>query len=213
MNWTGTASELAVETTRLCSELEIDDTVTPNTRLIRHYVQQEVLRRPERRGREVHFGFRQIVEYLAARQLLQDGWPLAKVTEFNRTATTCQLLELLPKGREPTEAQDLVASFKASAPPLNRERRHRRRIRTAPMDRSIEMTKRRVLRRRRTGQPVDGPENIERKRLVRLALADWCHVYVDPNEWRNKSLAELEEMGKIFTKCLIVEHNVSGEER
>ncbi len=34
-----------------------------------------MLSAPEREGREALFGLRQVVEFLAARYLLKDGWP------------------------------------------------------------------------------------------------------------------------------------------
>jgi hypothetical protein len=77
--------------------------------------------RAERRGREGVFGLRQLLEYLAARALLRDGWPLAKIAAFTSRASEAELAALLPappraagpRGR--TRAQDLVSQFRAKS--------------------------------------------------------------------------------------------------
>src|SRR5215831_20249468 len=96
-DWEGTAAELADEAAAIAEEIRISDgdaerggdaesraSWRPNERLVRHYVQVGILGRPERAGKEAHFRFRQLVELLATRVLLNDGWPLAKIAGFVR---------------------------------------------------------------------------------------------------------------------------------
>jgi hypothetical protein len=69
---------------------------------VRHYVQVGVLTASEREGREAMFGLRQVVEFLAARYLLKDGWPLAKVAEMVRTTDLDGLAVMIPTDRPRT---------------------------------------------------------------------------------------------------------------
>jgi len=214
-DWEGTASELAAVVADVSRELNIiDDDVTPNERLVRHYAQQGVLERPERRGKEAIFGFRQIVEFMAARNLLRDGWPLAKVAEFNRAAELSQLLDLLPKGREPNRAQELVAKFqRRSAPAELFEDRQLSMSSPSFLARSVELTKGRISKREALealGNPSESPE---RDSLVRLALAPWCHVYFDPEVLRQLSPETPELLGQALTQCLIDERIRPGDKK
>ena len=85
-DWRGTAAELADKLNDVLAGIPslADDAGSANERLVRHYVQVGVLTAPEREGREALFGLRQVVEFLAARYLIKDGWPLAKVAEMVR---------------------------------------------------------------------------------------------------------------------------------
>ena len=76
-DWRGTADELAAKCNEILATMPLlaEDAGAANERLIRHYVQVGVLSAPEREGREALFGLRQVVEFLAARYLLKDGWP------------------------------------------------------------------------------------------------------------------------------------------
>jgi DNA-binding transcriptional MerR regulator len=113
-DWRGTAAELANECNALiplCPSLA-GDAGAANERLVRHYVQVGVLTPPERERREALFGVRQVVEFLAARYLLNDGWPLAKVGEIVRATDVPGLLELIPAERTPTRAEETVARYR-----------------------------------------------------------------------------------------------------
>jgi hypothetical protein len=49
-----------------------------NERLLRHYVSMGVVDKPSREGRDALYGFRHLVQFVAARRLLAEGFPLAK---------------------------------------------------------------------------------------------------------------------------------------
>jgi len=113
-DWRGTADELAGKCNDLLATVPslADDAGAANERLIRHYVQVGVLSAPEREGREALFGLRQVVEFLAARYLLKDGWPLAKAAEIVRGTDVAGLTELIPSERPRTRAEELVAQYR-----------------------------------------------------------------------------------------------------
>jgi DNA-binding transcriptional MerR regulator len=115
-SWRGTAADLAEMANSLISLIPslAEDAGAGNERLVRHYVQVGVLSPPDREGREALFGHRQVLEFLAARYLLRDGWPLAKVAEILRATDVAGLLELVPSDRPRTRAEAVVAEYRAA---------------------------------------------------------------------------------------------------
>ena len=214
-SWEGTAAELASAVTRIAEELNLgSDEVVPNERLVRNYVQQGILERPERRGKEAFFGFRQIVEFLAARNLIRDGWPLAKIAEFNRSSGLTELLEVLPRGRERNRAQELVSKYRRLST-LDSAADHLEMSAPSPsfLERSAEITKGRISKRdalEALGNPSVSPE---RDSLVRLTLAPWCHVYFDPEVFRRMPPDAAEQVGEALTQCLMDERIRPGEKK
>ncbi len=214
-SWEGTAAELANVVADVLQELDIvDDEVSPNERLVRHYAQQGVLERPERRGKEALFGFRQIVEFLVARSLLRDGWPLAKVAEFNRCADLDQLLDVMPQRREHNRAQELVSKFRQRAA---RSEPLRRILDPSPsstfLARSAEMTKGRITKREALDALGTLGEPPRQDNLVRLELAPWCHVYFDPEALRQLPPDTPERLGQALTHLLIDERIRPGDKK
>lgn len=126
-DWTGTAAQLAHVLVQVLPRYTLSPEPLPSERLIRFYVTSGVLLKPQREGREALFGQRQALQFLAARALLEDGWPLAKVAAYLQGLTDSDLLALLPEREAiapvppgggaamPTRAQQLVARFRRSA--------------------------------------------------------------------------------------------------
>ena len=190
-DWRGTAAELADKVNEVLASVPSlrDDAGTANERLVRHYVQVGVLTVPEREGREALFGVRQVVEFLAARWLLKDGWPLTKVAELVRATDVAGLAQLVPSERPRTRAEDVPAKYLGTS-------RHIEPARSAPrlppmatfmvppgLDpgtaRAADLSRRRVSLEenlKALGNPAGRPD---RKRVVRLELTPWCHVDVD----------------------------------
>ena len=161
-DWRGTAAELADKVNEVLASVPSlrDDAGTANERLVRHYVQVGVLTVPEREGREALFGVRQVVEFLAARWLLKDGWPLTKVAELVRATDVAGLAQLVPSEHPRTRAEDVAAKYRGTA-------------------RAADLSRRRVSLEenlKALGNPAGRPD---RKRVVRLELTPWCHVDVD----------------------------------
>ena len=107
-DWAGSADGLVKLLRRLIRERAVPAAGSkPNVRLLRHYVSVGAVSRPERIGREVHFGYRHLVEYLVVRVLLEDGWPLAKIAELTSRASLDALLDYF-EPEPPTGARAAV---------------------------------------------------------------------------------------------------------
>ena len=114
--WNGTAADMANVVPQIMQEIGLrDDSTEPNERLIRHYVSVEILDRPTRVGKEAIFGFRQLLQFVSARILINDGWPLAKVAEQTFDVSEGELLRMATSYQPKTTAQELVKKFKGDA--------------------------------------------------------------------------------------------------
>lgn len=197
VQWRGTAGELAETVQEILQALGLDTEPTPTERLVRYYVTEGVLSRPDREGREARFGFRQIIEFLAVRILLADGWSLARIADYFRTVSIEGLLSLLPPvpgiaqakyemapsaplpRPAPTAAEMLVGQFAeryetkrpaTSVPPAT----------IAPPDavRARAQAKQEIkVALARLGVVADIPP---RAGEVRFTLAPWCEVHILP---------------------------------
>ena len=84
-----------------------------NERLVRYYVTEGVVDRPDRVGRDAVYQFRHLLQLLNARRLAEKGVSLSMIGDFNRRATTQELRAALDEPA-PTEAELLVRSFKVA---------------------------------------------------------------------------------------------------
>jgi hypothetical protein len=199
-DWQGTAGELADAAAGLAIELGLPDADSrPNERLVRHYVQVGILARPERRGKEAYFGFRQLTELLTARVLLSDGWPLAKIAEFTRATALEDLLDLLPKAHHGTPAQEPAQRFAPST--------------RAPMERSVELQKLRLSLQDTFGRGAAVARYNDPALYVRIDLTPWCHVYVERAAAGSISPEEADELGRALRHALIVQRVPKREKK
>jgi len=122
----GSADELIKNATMLsesiCLALEASDANEGegegNERLLRHYVSMNVVDKPVREGRAAKYNFRHLLQYLTARRLLKQKFSLAKIAEYTSLVPTQSLIDALLAPPHRSEAELLVAAFKAgdSAP-------------------------------------------------------------------------------------------------
>ena len=202
-DWRGTAAELADRLNQLLGGIPslTDDAGSANERLVRHYVQVGILTPPEREGREALFGLRQVVEFLAARYLLKDGWPLAKVAELVRTTDVEGLAQLIPAERPRTRAEEVAAkyrglrgdtppSIRANTPAAKRaaEAAFALASEETPLSVAAGISRRRVSLEENLKALGNTAGRADRSRIVRIELTPWCHVHVD--------LAALGEMSE-----------------
>jgi DNA-binding transcriptional MerR regulator len=202
-DWRGTAADLADRLNQILGGIPslTDDAGAANERLVRHYVQVGILTPPEREGREALFGLRQVVEFLAARYLLKDGWPLAKVAELVRTTDVEGLAQLIPAERPRTRAEEVVAKYRGGRIPVPRAGRSappaleltpesarpgasQSSVQQAmklesPLAVAAGISRRRVSLEENLKALGNTAGRADRSRVVRIALTPWCHVHLD----------------------------------
>ncbi len=156
-----------------------------------HYTQLGVLDRPERRGKEAYYSFRQLVQYLAARWLLQDGWMLAKIAEVTATRSTLELAALLPDPPQ-NPAQALIQRFKETS--------------TASSEAITSRQTALLQQRTRLQQVLPDLGNpggvVQRRDRVQLSLTDWCQVLIDADRLPTLSPEESTRLGEALAAAL-----------
>lgn len=209
--WRGSAKDLADKVNEVMTTLTASPTEEVNERLVRYYVQEGVLDAPEREGREAMFGFRQLVQAIAARFLLRDSWPLKKVAELIRASDLDALLAMAPGATSRTPAEAAIARIRGSAAPqLDRMAMSINRS-EAMLGKAADITQRRSAltdNLRALGNESGAPE---RRRLLRLELAPWCHVDLDAEELRKMDEHTPEILGTALTQALQEERLKKGE--
>lgn len=209
-DWRGTASELADRLNEVLAGVPAlaDDAGSANERLVRHYVQVGVLTAPEREGREALFGLRQVVEFLAARYLLRDGWPLAKVAEMVRATDLDGLAGMIPSDRPRTRAEEVVAKYRTGrAPPA----RVASSAAGMPLTVAAGISRRRVSLEENLKTLGNDEGRPERSRIVRIELTPWCQVHIDATKLDEMSEDIPETLGAALTQALLEERIQKGK--
>ena len=123
----GSADDLIASAQEVAKILNLDQEATEgNERLVRHYVSVGVVDKPTREGRDALYGFRHLVQFVAARRLLTEGFSLAQIAKFTVAVPTDALTDYLEKPDRANEAELLVAAFRSesssrnSPPPASR---------------------------------------------------------------------------------------------
>jgi hypothetical protein len=205
--WTGDVNELArVAGTLLAARGLGEGATEPNVRVIRDYAQRGIISRAERHGKEAVYGQRQLLELVAARVLVADGWPLAKIAEQLALMGTLELRSLIPgRAAETPPNRALVLarrlrdearlqSGQARAAPSSSEEFARRAAHLS----SLQAKAGEALRQ--LGLAEDAPA-VEQRTLI--AVAPWCQLLVDSGRLGRLTIEEAEAIGKAVTAALL----------
>jgi DNA-binding transcriptional MerR regulator len=233
LDFKGSATELAELCNRLLRENKVDqdnlegERDPANERLIRHYVHVDVLTPPVRQGRDAVYGARQAAEFVIARKLLSDGWPLAKIAELIKSYDLP--IPALAEGEPelPTEAERVIARIHAAKGPgkvMERPHVARRKsmpepTRSAPMSMPDSLGQAAALSARRMDLAETlralGNESgaVEREEMVRIRLTPWATVDVDARQLRRLGPAAAEALGKALAEALRQEQVSGGDKR
>ena len=217
LDWSGTAGELADKCNELMPEVGLkEEEGAANERLIRHYVQLGVLSPPVRQGREALYGARQVLEFVIARYLLRDGWPLAKIAELVKTYDLPDSRLPSGEGEAPTAAERALARIRESESTPRRPAASvpsEPGIASASLGRAAEISTRRIDlgdKLRALGNPAGTPTRSE---LVRLQLTPWCTVDIDLAQLRRLGPDTPELLGQALTQILLDERLTRGERK
>jgi DNA-binding transcriptional MerR regulator len=116
--FTGNSDQLTLAAGKLAESLSLalepsEGEAEGNERLLRYYVSLNVVDKPDRQGRDAVYNFRHLLQYLTARRLLQQKFSLAKIAEYTGLVPTQSLVDALLAPPHRSEAELLVAAFKA----------------------------------------------------------------------------------------------------
>jgi len=231
LDFRGSAVELAELCNQLLTDNGLEDDEVANERLIRHYVHVDVLTPPVRQGRDAVYGARQAAEFVIARKLLKDGWPLAKIAELIKTYDLPIPAPTEGEPELPTDAERAIARIRASQDaPAKRQRLGAQ----APMPAmsvgqkaytnlepppSDSLARAASLSARRMGLAETlrelGNESgvVERGEMVQLRLTPWATVLVDARELRRLGPVEADALGRALADALREARMTRGDKK
>jgi DNA-binding transcriptional MerR regulator len=111
-NFLGNATDLANLASQCTRYMNLPgDLDKINERIVRYYVAEGLVERPERIGRDAQYGYKHLLQFLAGRFLVESGFPMQKVGPYLETQDVPQLETLVINRNKPNMAELLVASF------------------------------------------------------------------------------------------------------
>jgi DNA-binding transcriptional MerR regulator len=142
-SFSGNAADLASLAVDCAQGMRLPvDAGKTNERLVRYYVTEGVLDRPDRVGRDAAYGFRHLLQLLTAKRMVEAGMTLAVVAQHNQASTTKALQKALERPL-PTAAEMLVQTFMsggAGKAPLSQARGSRQPARQQPPNQASSST-------------------------------------------------------------------------
>lgn len=200
-------------------------------RLVRDYLQRGILsptRTNPETGRSGIYGFRHLLELLAARVLLADGWPLDLIAEHLRGLGEEDLLALLPGQPVDNPALALARRFRAidraagtyelvfaSLEPGAADWGASNMASVANLDLPVpdrgEAMRERLAARARLRAELPGalvaigadPAAVARRDVTCLEIAPWLIVLVDRDRLRRMTAAEADAVGRAVAASLV----------
>jgi DNA-binding transcriptional MerR regulator len=113
--FSGNATQLADLAMDCVRQLSLPGDISKiSERLIRYYVTEGLLSRPIRIGREAEYNYKHLLQFLASRSLMEQGYPMQKVADYISGLDRKELEPLALNQTKPNLAELLVASFKQS---------------------------------------------------------------------------------------------------
>lgn len=175
-----------------------------NARLIRDYTQRGILSRPERMGKEALYRYQHLVELVAARILLGDGWPLAKVSDYIASTRHEDLVALAAPQSPAKSALKAIKHIRDRSKGLAQQKSHA----SAPLRGAITDHQAR-LAELRAKLPIHMSRitGAHKQPLIAdyqsVSLAEDLHVLIGDARLKALTLEEAEAIGKAVAACLI----------
>ena len=111
-HFSGNATDLANLASQCAHYLQLPgDLDKINERIVRYYVAEGLVARPERIGRDAQYGYKHLLQFLAGRLLVENGYPMQKVAPYLMSESLDKLQTLVMTKTVPSMAEILVASF------------------------------------------------------------------------------------------------------
>jgi DNA-binding transcriptional MerR regulator len=210
--WNGTIEELARVAAEVLTSLGRRDSQAPNVRLIRDYVQRGIMSPSERRGKKAYYGISHLQELVAARILVSDGVPLAKIAEqFQRDRDLVMVtLGLTARDRQPDNPararwKQLAADSMKQPLPMQALESFidDQTASNAFMRKTLEDTGQKQDMQQRLARLGSGRPEPRVDRMVRLTITEWCSLLIDAERLSNLTTEQAEDIGRSISTALI----------
>ncbi len=190
-SWEGNVDKLAADASDVLTARGFADDL-PNERLVRDYTQRGIVSRPQRQGKEAIYGRRHLLEVVAARVLVKDGWPLAKIAEHFPSAPDQELLALISGKAKENRALSVARRLMSESALAMPTRRPPTKVSNVQAELRASL--------RKLGMPLNRPAV---EQLTLIAIAPWCQVLVESSRLQRVTEDEAEEVGRAVTASLL----------
>jgi DNA-binding transcriptional MerR regulator len=208
-HWEGDIWEFAEVAESVLQQLGRSDVAAPNIRLIRDYAQRGILSPTTREGKLARYTFQHLKELVAARILVSEGVPLAKIAEqFEHDRDIVIVVLGMPPRPKPVAAsararwEELGGTSASTVPGVSEHRSPYPSPSVNFMRGAVEATG----RRQELGQALQrlGSESdvLSPRQLTHLALTDWCTLVIDSDRLRSLSAEEADDLGRAVSAAL-----------
>ena len=156
--------------------------------------------RPNRQGKEAIFMFRQLIQLVAARHLIDANWPLEDIEREFRGQTTEVISKFIPGsslGTDADDTTDLIDQFRKEAGYGLEDARHRLRRR------KIDQARQQVdisSALRNIGSDLS---NVIKEEFTAFQLATWMILFVDQSKAASLTIEQAEQIGRSITAALL----------
>ena len=228
-SWTGSAEALAKLVRFWLRKKNIGDTgFEPNERLVRDYVAKNILSRPERSGKEAIYGFKQLVQFIACRAMIEDGWPLSKISEDFQISSIYEIINLIPGESIENDSLSLISEFKSESrrPELDLDLNEK-----SSLNMSISSPKPNLshntsfMKRNREDYETksDVSEilkrigsdfgNVIKEDFTAYQLASWLILLMDKDKAKGITRRQAEDIGRGITAALLNKNSLTKNDR
>ena len=111
-DWEGSTEYFVKKCNSLIKNLNLDEEQQLlSVRLVRDYVARGILTKPKRVGKEVFYSYTQIIQMLACRFLIKDGWSLKMISNQFKQSSLEEIESLISDNSKENEALNLIKTF------------------------------------------------------------------------------------------------------
>ena len=228
-NWTGNAEALAKLVKFWLRKKDIGDkSFEPNERLVRDYVAKNILSRPERSGKEAIYGFKQLIQFIACRAMIEDGWPLSKISEDFQISSINEIVNLIPGESIENDSLSLISEYKSEnrKPILDRDLIQKSSLN---MDASSSAPNQNYsasfIKRNRDNYETKtdiseilkrlGSDfgNVIKEDFTAYQLASWLILLMDKDKAKEITRKQAEDIGRAITAALLNQNSLTKNDR
>ncbi len=184
-DWQGSAEALAALAEQILTALKAPNAETTE-RMVRFYVQEGVIARPAREGRRALFGYRQLLQLMATKQLA-GKLPLGVIAQHLGGLTETELLELAPKSARETDGHDVTP-----APAV-----------TAVLARSTARVKAELSLKEDLRQLHNPAGELSQAQVTEITLAPGCRLSLDSRFLSRLSANDAEALASAVRATLL----------
>ena len=198
--WTGGIDDLIREANTVLPQLVRSEVEPVNVRLIRDYINRGLVGDVDKQGRELVFGYANLLRLVVTRFLLVDGWSLGKIKEFLDLSAQGDIEAVLPVRRNP--ALEALTRLREEAVPRTTSAPGRPQPQPplARAARASSMQLELPTLMHRLGQSEAAPQTEE---LMRISITPWCEVLLATDRLPRLTIDEAEELGRAVTASVI----------